>query len=62
VRSRGRGVFEAKVRYPELGLTTGAVSLKAEAWDVDGNRVEQTLTRAYGLRVESEDDEDDEDD
>ena len=62
MRSRGRGEFEVKVRYPSLGLTTGAVSLKAEAWDAGGNRVEQTIVRAYGLREPVDDDEDDEDD
>jgi subtilisin family serine protease len=65
VKSRGKGVFEADVRYPKLGLTTGAVSLKAEAWDVAGNRVEQTVNRAFGLREGSgggDDDDDDDDD
>jgi hypothetical protein len=37
---RGKGEFEAQVSSPSLGLTTGAVSLKAEAWDVEGNRIE----------------------
>jgi subtilisin family serine protease len=37
---------------------TGAVSLKARAWDGDGNRTEQTLMRAYGLREAAEDDDD----
>jgi hypothetical protein len=50
VTPRGNGVFEADVRYPRLSATTGAVSLKAVAWDVAGNRVEQTLARAFGLR------------
>jgi subtilisin family serine protease len=62
VKARGGGVFEADVRYPRFSSTTGAVSLKAEAWDVDGNRVEQTVTRAYGLREGSRDDDDDDDD
>jgi subtilisin family serine protease len=42
--------FEATVVYPKFADTTGAVSLKAEAWDTTGNRIEQTLTRAYNLR------------
>jgi hypothetical protein len=50
VKPRGKGVFEADVRYPKLSQTTGAVSLKAEAWDFAGNHVEQTLKRAFGLR------------
>jgi subtilisin family serine protease len=62
VKSRGNGVYEADVRYPRLGQTNGFVSLKAEAWDVAGNRVEQTVTRAFGLREGGGDDDDDDDD
>jgi subtilisin family serine protease len=62
VKSRGNGTFEADVKYPNLSQTTGAVSLRAEAWDVAGNRVEQTLTRAYGLRDGGDGDDDDDDD
>jgi Subtilase family len=62
VKARGGGEFEAEVKYPKLSQTTGAVSLKAEAWDVAGNRVEQTITRAYGLRDGQDDDDDDDDD
>jgi subtilisin family serine protease len=50
VRWRGDGVFEADVRYPRFSQTSGWVSLRAEAWDAAGNRVEQTIPRAYGLR------------
>jgi hydrogenase maturation factor HypE len=62
VRSRGRGEFEVKVKYASLAATTGAVSLRAEAWDAGGNRVEQTILRAYGLREADGDDDDDDDD
>jgi hypothetical protein len=49
-RERGQGRFDADVRYPSMSRTTGAVSLKALAWDSGGNRVSQTLERAFGLR------------
>jgi subtilisin family serine protease len=62
VKSRGDGVYEAEVRYPRLSQTNGFVSLKAEAWDVAGNRVEQTVERAFGLREGGGDDDDDDDD
>jgi hypothetical protein len=62
VKSRGDGGYEADVRYPRFSRTTGAVSLKAEAWDVAGNRVEQTLERAYFLREGGGGDNDDDDD
>jgi hypothetical protein len=67
VKSRGDGVYEADVKYPKLSQTTGAVSLRAEAWDVAGNRVDQTVPRAFGLRDgpdggHDDDDDDDDDD
>jgi hypothetical protein len=63
LRGRGNGVYEADVRYPKEGRgTTGAVSVKAEAWDVAGNRVEQTVTRAFGLREGGGDDDSHSDD
>jgi hypothetical protein len=65
LKARGGGEFEADVRYPRLSRTTGAVSLKAEAWDTADNRVEQTIERAYFLREGSgggDDDDDDDDD
>ncbi|GAA2665856.1 S8 family serine peptidase [Streptomyces aculeolatus] len=50
VRKRGEGVYSVTLAYPALAETSGAVSLRAEAWDDDGNRVEQTSTRAITLR------------
>ncbi|WP_336208674.1 S8 family peptidase [Nonomuraea sp. LPB2021202275-12-8] len=48
---KGRdGVYTTTLTYPELARTKGAVSLKAEAWDAGGNKVEQTTTRAFTLR------------
>ncbi|MEV0585158.1 S8 family serine peptidase [Nonomuraea sp. NPDC050310] len=44
------GRYTASVRYPALRATTGAVSLRAEAWDAAGNRVKQTSTRILPLR------------
>jgi hypothetical protein len=42
--------FTASTTYPDFSNTTGAVSLKVEAWDTNGNRIEQTSTRAFALR------------
>ncbi|RJL34513.1 S8 family peptidase [Bailinhaonella thermotolerans] len=47
---RGNGVYDALAVHPKASATSGAVSLKAEAWDAAGNRVEQTTLRAFGLR------------
>lgn len=44
------GRYTATATYPRLAATTGAVSLKVEAWDTDGNRIEQTTDRAFVLR------------
>ncbi|MEV1171675.1 S8 family serine peptidase [Nonomuraea sp. NPDC049784] len=40
----------ATITPPELAGTTGAVGLKAQATDAEGNTVEQTVYRAYGLK------------
>jgi subtilisin family serine protease len=40
----------ASVAHPPLGQTAGAVGLKAEAKDTEGNTIEQTIYRAYGLK------------
>ncbi|WP_433221355.1 S8 family peptidase [Microtetraspora malaysiensis] len=49
--SKGKdGSYTATATYPSRDKTTGTVSLKAEAWDADGNRVEQTTLKAFGLR------------
>ncbi|MCC5575533.1 S8 family serine peptidase [Microtetraspora sp. AC03309] len=50
VRKLRTGVYTATLTYPALALTKGAVTLKAEAWDTGGNKVEQTTTRAFPLR------------
>ncbi|MFC4122875.1 S8 family peptidase [Nonomuraea zeae] len=48
---KGRdGVYTTTLTYPALAQTKGAVSLKAEAWDTGGNKVEQTTARAFTLR------------
>ncbi|MER5423924.1 S8 family serine peptidase [Streptosporangium roseum] len=44
------GLYTASVKYSALRATTGAVSLRAEAWDEAGNRVKQTSTRIFPLR------------
>jgi hypothetical protein len=38
------------IKSPALRDTNGFVSLRVQATDVDGNSVEQTVTRAYKLR------------
>lgn len=43
------GQFRALVQHPSLSETTGYVSLRVQAMDTGGNRVEQTVMRAYGL-------------
>ncbi|GAA3622157.1 hypothetical protein GCM10022419_129790 [Nonomuraea rosea] len=48
---KGRdGVYTTTLTYPALARTKGAVSLKAEAWDDGGNKVEQSTARAFTLR------------
>ncbi|MEV4219203.1 S8 family serine peptidase [Nonomuraea sp. NPDC049725] len=48
---RGKdGTYTARTRYPALGATKGAVTLKVEAWDKAGNTVKQTTVRAFDLR------------
>jgi hypothetical protein len=48
--TRDPGGFRATVDLPALAKTSGAVSLRVEAWDVDGNRIEQTTDRAFALK------------
>ncbi|MFI7417905.1 S8 family serine peptidase [Nonomuraea sp. NPDC049684] len=50
VRRVRTGVYTTTLTYPALADTKRAVTLKAEAWDTGGNRVEQTTTRAFPLR------------
>jgi hypothetical protein len=48
--SGDNGVFRVRLRHPALSNTDGAVSIRTEIWDTAGNRVEQVIDRAYGLR------------
>ncbi|MFI6182919.1 S8 family peptidase [Nonomuraea sp. NPDC051191] len=50
VRRVATGIYTTTLTYPALADTKGAVTLKAEAWDTEGNKVEQTTTRAFPLR------------
>jgi subtilisin family serine protease len=43
------GTYQVLLFHPPLAATTGAVSLKAEAWDAAGDRVVQRVDRAYTL-------------
>ncbi|WP_229399948.1 S8 family peptidase [Micromonospora okii] len=46
----GGGRFNVYTLHPKLSRTDGFVWLKVNAWDANGNRTEQTVQRAYGLR------------
>jgi hypothetical protein len=50
VRTLGDGRYDVRLAVPRVGDTSGAVSLRTVAWDVHGNQVTQTATRAFGLR------------
>jgi hypothetical protein len=50
VRQDLDGGFTVDTSYPDYASTTGAVSLKVQAWDADGNSVTQTSLRAFDLR------------
>jgi subtilisin family serine protease len=50
VRPAGRGTFQVTITHPPLAGTDGYVWLRADARDGAGNRVEQTIERAYALR------------
>jgi PA domain len=49
VHDLGNGGYEAVVQHPAVGKTSGAVSLRVQATDAEGNAVDQTILRAYGL-------------
>lgn len=50
VRDRGNGRFQATVIHPPAHRrTSDSVSLKVEAWDADGSRIEQVTRDAYTL-------------
>ncbi|MFF3838662.1 S8 family serine peptidase [Streptomyces sp. NPDC001930] len=42
--------FQALLWHPKLADTNGYVTLKSEAWDAEGSRTVQTITRAYALK------------
>ncbi|OLF12040.1 hypothetical protein BLA60_08410 [Actinophytocola xinjiangensis] len=48
MRHRG-GAFSGVIEHPGLSDSTGAITLRAKAVDVNGNTVDQTIDRAYGL-------------
>jgi subtilisin family serine protease len=48
--TKSRGGFQATIDIPVLARTKGTVSLKVKAWDVDGNKLEQTTTNAITLK------------
>ncbi|MEV4186058.1 S8 family serine peptidase [Streptosporangium canum] len=50
VKKNRDGTFTADTAYPRFNRTTGTVSLKAEAWDDAGNRIDQTTLKSFALR------------
>ncbi|MET7368234.1 hypothetical protein ABZS61_20705 [Streptomyces sp. NPDC005566] len=50
VRREDSNSFRVELRHPEPADTNGFVTLRAEAWDSEGNRTVQTVTRAYALK------------
>jgi hypothetical protein len=51
VRDQGDGGFEAQLVHPRPDRrASDQVSLKVEAWDVDGNRIEQVTYDAFTLK------------
>lgn len=46
---KGDGGYDVKFKYPPEAQTGDTVSLRTEAWDDAGNRVQQTMLDAYGL-------------
>lgn len=49
VNDEGGGNFEVTLRHPDAGNGSGFVSLRASARDSEGNRLDQTVIRAYAL-------------
>ncbi|MGH9242896.1 MAG: S8 family peptidase [Acidimicrobiales bacterium] len=49
VTDLGEGVYATTITVPDVGRTSGTVSIRAEARDADGNHVYQTVYDAYGL-------------
>lgn len=49
-RSHQPGVYRTSLDIPALDRTSGAISLRVEAWDAGGNRIEQTTIRAVHLK------------
>ncbi|MBP2323412.1 subtilisin family serine protease [Kibdelosporangium banguiense] len=49
VVAKGGGRYTVQIAHPALDQTNGFVSLRAEVWDSAGNRMNQTMQRAYAL-------------
>jgi hypothetical protein len=45
--------WRVAVTYPKTAPSSGAVSLRVAATDADGNSIDQTILRAYGLPTNS---------
>ncbi|MFI6484468.1 S8 family peptidase [Nonomuraea sp. NPDC050663] len=50
MRARGEHAFAGTITHPPLAGTGGVVGLRATATDAEGNTIEQTIQRAYGLK------------
>jgi subtilisin family serine protease len=44
------GTFKTTIKTPKLAATSGTVSLRGEAWDVNGDRIDLTTLDAYKLK------------
>ncbi|CAM3525884.1 S8 family peptidase [Stackebrandtia soli] len=44
------GEHSVSVKHPKLSKTSGTVSLRVTVWDDAGNKTEQTIIKAYGLK------------
>ncbi|MGH3681371.1 MAG: S8 family serine peptidase, partial [Natronosporangium sp.] len=49
VRDLGDGAYRSILNSPDPADTPGFLSLRVEAWDADGNRIEQEILRAWQL-------------
>jgi hypothetical protein len=42
--------YTATIAHPALSATNGTVGIRAQGVDAEGNTIDQTITRAYGLK------------
>ncbi|GAB3802233.1 S8 family peptidase [Virgibacillus kimchii] len=54
LEAAGNGEFSAAINNDSISDGSGFVSLQIEAWDADGNSIEQEIIRAYRVPVTAE--------